>query len=102
MASGGTATDCDVRLINGAYTSAISDPATVPDEDVAYSSTSIVLSGSATAADEDINVELDTGGAYYSIVGSATDRILLALKFTAGAVGNSEIGVTLYIRDRAA
>ncbi len=103
MDAAGNATSCDYRLLHGAdHSGVVSTPANaanVPDERVAAESTAIALAGSATTADEDLNYALDTDGAPYDISPNGASGVL-AVRFIAGAVGNTTLTVTLVVEHR--
>ena len=87
-----TVTGMSLVVYAGEY-SAATNPATVPDEDIVLRVTGITVAGSATAADEDINILLLRHGAPSPIVEPGTTR-WVSLLGTAG-VGTTATEVSL-------
>lgn len=72
----------EVRIYQGAY-SGSTDPATVPDEDIRVEVTGATITGSATAADIDENVQANASGSIYDTRTSGV-ALWVSVKSTAG------------------
>ncbi len=93
---GATVTGMTLVVYAGPY-SAATNPATVPDEDIVLKVTGITVAGSATVADEDVNILQERAGAAYTIVEPGTTMWLSVLG-TAGA-GTTVTNVSLEAKD---
>ena len=88
-------TEVTLRVYQGDYDIS-TNPGNVPDEDVVWEKTTIAVSGSATAADSDIDIADTAPGAVYDILPFAeTSALWCAIKGTAGSATQDDIQWTL-------
>jgi len=94
--AGATVNGMTLVIYAGEY-DASTNPATVPDEDIVLKVTGITVAGSATAADEDINILQLRSGAAYTIVEPGTS-MWLSILGTAG-LGSTPTNVSIEAKD---
>jgi len=95
-AVGATVTGMTLVVYAGEY-AASTLRVTVPDEDIVLKVTGITVAGSATAADEDINILQLRSGAAYTIIEPGT-TMWVSLLGTAGA-GTTVTNVSIEAKD---
>ena len=93
-----TVTEVDVRIYYGAGYDTATDPAAVPDEDIAYERTGIVVAGSATVADLDYDVLQNHGGALYDIRDN-DDDLWISIKSVVASAADADCTLSVEARE---
>jgi hypothetical protein len=93
-----TVTVIDVRIYYGAGYTTSTDPATVPDEDVAFERTAITVAGSATVADDDYDILQNHAGVVYDIR-RTSDEMWVSIKSVTASSSDEDAVLTVEARE---
>jgi len=89
---GATVTSMELVVYAGMYDSS-TDPSTVPDEDIVLRVTGIGVAGSATSADEDVNLRQLRRGAPYNIIEPGTTMWVSVLGNVGAGTTQTEVSL---------